>query len=165
MKISLSLLVVIFCLVACNKEMEIIDPPPAGENLTDSYLVFGHFYGFCQGETCIEIFKLENEKLYQDTVDSYPNRDDFYVAEFKLEDNSLYQEASALLTGFPGVLYDNTNSVYGSPDTADQGGLYIERFENGERHFWILDNFNNDFDNDIKEYMKKIHEIIEKINS
>jgi hypothetical protein len=33
--------------------------------------IFGHFYGKCVGEGCVETFKLENGKLYEDDTDQY----------------------------------------------------------------------------------------------
>ena len=35
------------------------------------YLVFGHFYGMCAGEGCVETFKLTDLELFEDTVDDY----------------------------------------------------------------------------------------------
>ena len=45
---------------------------------TSDYLIFGHFYGECSGEKYIEIFRLEQNQLFEDTKDIYPNSTSFY---------------------------------------------------------------------------------------
>lgn len=48
--------------------------------LSDSdYIIFGHFYGFYIGENCIDIYRLENSKIFEDTKDKYPNSQDYYI--------------------------------------------------------------------------------------
>ena len=56
----------VFC--SCNKDDEI-------ELNQTVFLVFGHFYGECIGEECVEIFKLTTNKLYEDTNDNYSGTD------------------------------------------------------------------------------------------
>ena len=48
----------------------------------EEYIVFGHFYGYCVGEGCIEMYKIEDSRVYEDTKDQYPGRDDFYQGHF-----------------------------------------------------------------------------------
>ena len=50
----------VFMLTSCEKDDNL-------ELSTSDYIIFGHFYGKCVGEQCIEIFRLENEKLFEDT--------------------------------------------------------------------------------------------------
>lgn len=42
------------------------------------YIIFGHFYGECLGEKGIEIFTLEDDKLFEDSNDRYPSSTGFY---------------------------------------------------------------------------------------
>jgi hypothetical protein len=37
----------------------------------NSFLVFGHFYGECFGEGCVETYKLTDVSLYEDVLDDY----------------------------------------------------------------------------------------------
>ena len=50
-------------------------------NSNTATLTFGHYFGFCQGEECIEIFKLTNSELSEDTTDQYPGQQ-FYNGMF-----------------------------------------------------------------------------------
>ena len=50
----------------CDKQENIYPPD-------EDYIVFGHYYGMCFGEQCVEIFKIENQQLFEDTLDEYAN--------------------------------------------------------------------------------------------
>ena len=64
MKTLYILLISTCVLVGCNNSDDIA--------LTDDdYLIFGHYYGECGGEGCIETFKLTSNTLYEDTLDNY----------------------------------------------------------------------------------------------
>ena len=54
-----------------------------GEGTTD-YIVFGHFYGECVGEQCVEIFKLTKDQLSEDSNDTYPGSDHGYSGNFRM---------------------------------------------------------------------------------
>jgi hypothetical protein len=69
-KILILLCLPLTFLISCKKDNAAIPP--------SDYLIFGHFYGECSGERCIEIFKLEKDKLFEDKADQYPNYDAFY---------------------------------------------------------------------------------------
>ncbi len=56
------------------------------------YFIFGHFYGYCVGEGCVEIFKIEGENLYEDENDFYPTSTDFYKAKWKMLDKTEYEK-------------------------------------------------------------------------
>ena len=65
MKKLVLILAAVVLLIACTK---------SDNNMTineQNFLVFGHFYGFCGGESCVETFKLTDEKLFEDTIDDY----------------------------------------------------------------------------------------------
>ncbi len=149
MKIFVSLLITsLFFLTSCKKE----DSNPGID-----YLIFGHFYGFCQGEECIEIFKLDEEKLYEDTNDTYPSADDFYEGDFVELSNERYQVVSDLLDYFPSDLLDETDTVLGAPDASDGGGLYIEISQNGVRDFWLLDQFKENVPDQYHYFMDSVN--------
>lgn len=133
---NLIFILLIFLVSGCNEN----DP-----GLDDyDYLVFGSFYGFCQGEACIEIFKVTGSDVYEDTKDIYPGREELYSGNFKKLDRSFYAAAKGLENYIPAELINSKEKVIGQPDAGDWGGLYFEFSANGTREFWIIDaNKNN----------------------
>ncbi|MFZ9980508.1 MAG: hypothetical protein ACO3FI_00615 [Cyclobacteriaceae bacterium] len=103
------------------------------------YLVFGTFYGFCQGEGCIEIFKVTGADVYEDTRDIYPTNDPPYSGNFVKMDRSFYQLAKGLENEIPARLLNTKEKVIGQPDAGDWGGIYFEISVNGKREYWIID--------------------------
>lgn len=74
---SLVICLAIFLFTSCDNGSN------NGLSLSDSdYIIFGHFYGECGGETCIEIFRLEKDKLFEDINDNYPNSQNFYDGNY-----------------------------------------------------------------------------------
>ena len=121
------------------------------------YIVFGHFYGECVGKECIEIFRLEKDKLFEDTKDRYPNSKDFYVGNYVQLSQQKFIDTKDLTNTFPTDLLNETNNVIGQPDAGDWGGLYVEYNFNGVRKFWLLDQMKSNVP-------KKYHNFIDKIN-
>ncbi len=143
----------IFLLCSC-----IIEPY---EIKTTDYLIFGHFYGECRGEGCIEMFKIENEMLYEDENDTYPTSTDFYNAKWKVLDKTKYEEVKNLTEFIPKKLLNDNNRIIGQPDAGDWGGIYIE-IKIGDTHkFWLMDKMRS---NVPKEYHEFLNKVEEKIN-
>ena len=130
----------------------------------DSYLVFGRFYGECLGEQCVEIFKLEHERLFEDTNDIYPGNDNFYTGNFVELGNDKYQLVKDLRDHFPKKLLEEIQVVYGCPDCADQGGLYIEYKSDTIHKYWILDQSKTNVPEYLHAFMDLVNEKIEIIN-
>ena len=130
---------------------------------TSDYLVFGHFYGECAGEQCVEIFRLEQNRLLEDTRDSYPNSTGFYNANYKLLTNQKFNDAKDLLNFFSNDLLTETNLVIGQPDAGDWGGLYIEYNFNGTRKFWLLDQMKSNVPTKYHNFIDKVNEKIKLI--
>ena len=126
---------ILLSLSACDKEDLSLDK--------EDTLVFGKFYGFCMGEQCIEIFKAANGKVYEDTKDQYPNRDDFYEGNFVERTDADFEKVMALAQLIPTELSTARDTVFGMPDAGDWGGLYLEWTHNDQRSFWIIDNMQN----------------------
>ncbi len=101
--------------------------------------MFGHFFGFCDGEQCIEIFRLEQERLLEDTKDKYPRTDDFYQGAYVRQTSAHFDACKDLKDFFPADLLLESNHVIGQPDAGDWGGLYIEYNFDGTHQFWLLD--------------------------
>lgn len=124
---------------------------------TSDYLVFGHFYGECRGEGCIEIFRLEQNQLLEDTRDIYPVSTSFYDGDYKLLTKDQFNDVKDLLDFFPNDLLMESTTVIGQPDAGDWGGLYIEYNLNGTRKFWLLDQMKSNVP-------VKYHSFIDKVN-
>jgi len=140
-------------LALCSKEAHQTQSPP-------DYLIFGHFYGHCIGEECIEIFKLTDEGLFEDVSDSYLATE----FEFSPLGAEAFNVARDLQQALPAPLLNSTDSSFGCPDCADQGGLYIEISTNGERRSWRIDQDKSMVPGYLHFYMDKINQVIETIN-
>lgn len=155
----LSLLAVFsLILTACNKNDD-EDPEVELE-----YLIFGHFFGECGGEECVEIFKLENGKLFEDSNDTYPGSNDFYDADFSELSSDLFDQVDGLQEVFPTGLLSEENVVIGQPDAGDWGGLYIEYKTGGTHEFWLLDLAKNNVSEDYHNFIDEVSEKINLIN-
>lgn len=113
------------------------------------YFIFGHFFGECGGEQCVEIFVIQNEKLYEDTLDDYPGIADFEDRQLMLLDNAAYTIAASLPDQMPDELWNETETTIGQPDAGDWGGIYVEVKRNGETRYWLIDHW----DDHIPEYL------------
>ena len=149
----ITLILLVTLLISCKKSN-------LGEN---DYLIFGHFYGECWGERCVETFKLTDIKLFEDTTDSYqyqsPNNGGFV----KLS-NYKFKLVKDLTDYFPIKLFNESNTVFGCPDCADQGGLYIEYKKNGNIGHWTIDQRTRNVPDYLHKFIDKVNEKIELIN-
>ncbi len=124
----------------------------------DFYLVFGHFYGECFGETCIEIFKIENNILYEDTLDNYPVFNNTpHKASYVQLSNDKYEKVKHLLDLIPNELFSENALVVGQPDAGDWGGLYLETNKSGKTNYWLIDKMKRN----IPEYLHALVDSLE----
>lgn len=141
---------------SCSKKDEKEDPP--------NYLIFGHYYGECSGESCIEIFCLEPSRLLEDANDNYPG-DGFYSADFFVLSNEQYNDANGLMNFFPDTLLNINETTLGCPDCADGGGLYIEYNVDGVRRYWRIDQNKSNVPSSLHEFMDEVNSRIDLINN
>ena len=130
-----------------------------------NYLVFGHYYGMCGGESCVEIFKINNKNLWEDLNDAYPSPTNYYVGDFYTLDNNLFNQVSDLITFFPSDLLNEQAIVIGMPDYADGGGLYIEYNYFGEHKFWLIDQIKTNVPDYLHNFIDIVNDKISIINS
>ncbi len=128
------------------------------------YLVFGHFYGHCAGDNCIQIFKITNGKLYEDTLDDYPTHDRPYVGNYTELSQANYEKLSALRGSIPSQLYAETDTIIGQPDAGDWGGLYLEVFINGQKKFWLIDQNKTNLPVYLHDFVDEMNATIADIN-
>ena len=127
----------------------------------DDYLIFGHFYGFCVGESCVEIFKLTDLKLYEDTEDNYT----LEAFNFVEKENEKFNLVKDLTDYFPTALLTEKESVFGCPDCSDGGGVFIEYSKNGIKKSWRIDQFEENVPEYLHDFMDKVNEKISLINN
>jgi hypothetical protein len=127
---------------------------------SSNYIVFGHFYGFCGGETCIEKFKLTSDKIYEDTNDVYPGTIGATNPNYVQLSNEKFLAAQDLMNFFPNSLLAETNTTIGMPDASDGGGLYIRYHFNGVDKVWLIDQFKINVPSDYHAFMDKVNEKI-----
>jgi hypothetical protein len=127
------------------------------------YLIFGHFYGECAGEPCIEIFKIEKNKLFEDTTDVYPGSQTYYAGKYIQLSQQKFVETKDLIDSFPADLLNETNTVIGIPDGGDWGGLYVEYNFNGVRKFWLLDQLKSNVPAKYHDFIDKANEKIKQL--
>ncbi len=124
------------------------------------YIIFGHFYRECVGERCVEIFRLEQEKLFEDTKDELPFGNKFYEGNYVLLSQRQFDRTKDLTNSFPTELLNEANTVIGRPDEGDWGGLYIEYNFNGVRKFWLLDQKHSNVPPIYHNFIDKVNEKI-----
>ncbi|MBK8505091.1 MAG: hypothetical protein IPL46_24535 [Saprospiraceae bacterium] len=148
------LILTLLLFTSCDKE----------ETARYDYLIFGSFHGFCHGENCIRIYKLEAGRLFEDNKDEYPSREEFYQGDFHLMDQGEVDLVQSLLKDFPDKLLNEEKSQFGCADCADQGGLYLEIKMGSVRKFWIIDQFKSDVPAYLHAYMDEINAKIELLS-
>lgn len=132
------------------------------DNEKPEYIIFGHFYGYCRGEECIEIYKITDQGLYEDTKDSYPNSNKKYQGDFVKLDAFKPKKLQDIQIQIPQELLNENTTVLGIPDGADGGGIYLE-LPTGQ--YWLLDMNTNYLPQYLHPLRKRIVEVIEIINS
>ena len=151
-----SIILTSLVIYSCTKENTEDDPV--------RYLIFGHYYGECVGESCIDIFCLETTRLLEDANDTYPS-DNFYAADFYVLSEDKFNEVNGLMSFFPDTLLSINETTIGCPDCADGGGLYIEYNVDGIRRFWRIDQVKENVPSSLHAFMDEVNERIELINN
>jgi hypothetical protein len=128
-------------------------------------MTFGHFYGECVGEGCVEIYKIESDGLFEDTLDMYPLFNEAYAGQFQKLSNDKFEAVKDLIDEFPTELFGEENVVIGNPDGGDWGGIYLEYNRIGYPvQYWILDKNEENMPAIYNDYVDKIIEKIALIN-
>lgn len=130
----------------------------------EDYIMFGHFYGFCKGEHCIEIFKLTDDQLYEDQNDKYPSSESAYEGDFKPMSSEKYKKVKSLINKVPAELLNEEQHVIGAPDAADGGGIYFEYSVRGKKHFWLIDKMEGNIPEYLHSFKEEIEDAIDKIS-
>ena len=150
MRILVGLLCILLATSACSNEDD-------GLVLSEkNFLIFGHFYGECFGEGCIETFKLTNTTLYEDTLDDYAGRERNFVAL----DNSSFLLVKDLADQFPTQLLATTEEFIGCPDCADGGGIFIQYVRDDQVRTWRIDQVKSNIPAFLHPFVDQVNEKI-----
>ncbi len=142
----------ILSFATCDKEQ----PTVLDEN---DFLIFGHFYSECDGEYCVETFKLTYDQLFEDLNDNYPGTDfDFVV----LPDEK-FEQVKDLPHRLPHELLTTEEDYFGCPDCGDQGGLLIQYSQNGNLKSWKIDQAKRDIPSYLHGFVDNVNEKIRLI--
>lgn len=126
-------------------------------------ITFGRYYGKCIGNSCIEIFRLIDLTLLEDTLDNYPISGVFYQGKFTQFKGSAKIKTSDILPSFPLELLDSKVTTYGTPDAGDWGGIYLE-YQDGDYHrYWFLDLHIGNNPKFVREYVTLLNDRITEI--
>lgn len=173
-KLFLSAVFVLLLFNSCENEDElfIVDPiPDISERASDDLitrgatLTFGRYYGKCLGNSCIEIFKLNDGKLWEDVIDRFPSSDSFYEGRFTEFGGSEKINTEKLLRALPSELikYRSNFNTIGEPDAGDAGGIYLEFQNLGIRKLWLIDLSKQDLPKHLAIYVELINNTIDEI--
>lgn len=127
----------------------------------DDYMIFGHYFGECLGEQCVETYKLTEDKLFEDSQDNYGGGP-FSFVEL---DSDIFSDVYDLVDEFPEELDDVTDATFGCPDCHDQGGVYIQYNRDGETKEWRIDRNKEAIPAYLHGFIDSISEAIDKINN
>ena len=151
--------------IACEKETVHFCPMGSLE-----YMIFGHFYGECVGEGCVEIYKIDffDKTLAENTDDIYPSGAGPYEGEnYNFLSNEQYNLVKDLVDDFPAQLLSEDAHVFGNPDGGDWGGLYVEIRRFGDAAgsgFWLLDKNEENMPEVYNAFADRINDKIALIN-
>jgi hypothetical protein len=121
-------------------------------------LVFGSFAGYCVGERCVEIYALQDGKLYEDKNDNYPQSGSPVDFNFELLSDDKFELAEDMFESIPAELLATESTTFGCPDCTDGGGVYIEIKRDTRTEIFFIDNFKNN----IPEYL---HPLVDNVRA
>ena len=144
-------------IMSCDKsEVDGIGP--------SDYLVFGHYYGKCFGEGCVETFKLEDRRLLEATFDQYAPQSFYNFEAFDVLSDAKFEAVKDLISFFPEELLSDERTIIGQPDAGDWGGIYVEIKTESIHRFWLLDQMDTDMPEKYNAFVDRINEKITLIN-
>lgn len=159
MKRFLFCLLILPFLMACSESFE----TPAVQKVSIDELIFGRFYGMCSGESCVEIYLVNNEELLEDTTDNILFQELFRTGQYLEMSEEEHQTAMELLREVPIQLTQQNNEVYGCPDCLDQGGLHLRIKDDDTDRNFRFDLQNSENPEYLRPYLKKVNEVVNQL--
>ena len=124
----------------------------------NDYLIFGTFYGECGGEGCVEIFKIEKDRLLEDRTDHYPGAEFYEFDDFDVLPQEKFELVKDLVNFLPASLLQEESGVFGIPDGADWGGAFVEYKSKNIHKYWVLDQMESNMPEAFNQFVDKINE-------
>jgi len=126
----------------------------------EDYVIFGKYYGECMGD-CVHLYRLTTSELFEDDQEwGVPDEFPFFSTSMA---SSKFEAAKHLLGSIPKDLKSASQSTYGCPDCADQGGFYLELMEDGEKRKWHIDVWDEGQSSEIINYKAQIDLVVNDI--
>ena len=124
-RVSYLLVFFLFFSIGCIKSKEKIEDEKVPQiNDAVTMLTFGSYYGMCQGD-CVNLFTLTPQELIKEATSKlsiHATTDGEYMVLSKEQ----HARVVSLLSSIPSqLLTGETDTTFGCPDCADQGGYYI----------------------------------------
>ncbi|XZF14186.1 hypothetical protein ACTHGU_20600 [Chitinophagaceae bacterium MMS25-I14] len=149
-----------------DKEVVPYDPTFCGTTMipldSTGYFAFGRAYGMCGGPNCATFFKIQNQKIYPDSMDHYNGNMYFMSAPLS---NNAYQQALTVLYIVPSTLTNTADTTIGAPDSHDQGGYYFEYKASASAPVqrWRIDTDTTMLTIDIEGYEIRVGRVIDSL--
>lgn len=129
------------------------------------YLIFGHFYGECVSEGCIEIFKIADGKVFEDTLDRYPVIDELpHPTNFVRLSDDKFQKVKFIVERFPKELFEEKTIYIGQPDVCDWGGFYVETNIGGVSRYWLIDMKESNLPEYLRDFTHSMNDAIKQLS-
>lgn len=120
------------------------------------YIIYGTYAGECMGH-CATMYKLENSKLLIDTTDSYFDNNGKSIT---FRGDALNKEqllkAQVVKQKLPELLLQSGSKEFGSPDSHDQGGIFIELKSGLNTKRFHIDTELDKIPSELRDYAKLI---------
>jgi hypothetical protein len=141
---------------SCNK--------PEEDKYVADALVFGTYYGMC-ASTCLNMYEIRHSTLAKDDSVVYADLTWNYTFKtYRLIAKTKQQIAVQLLNEVPKELFANGTTTYGSPDSHDQGGVYLEvKSIPGNYKFRLDMDDTPDQSADVRAYKQKVLSVLKQI--
>lgn len=124
------------------------------------HLVFGTFYGECAGN-CTVLYRIQSGLLFEDDVEiGIP---DVILFNDQPLSEAKYLIAEELVTTFPSDLTGSDKEVYGCPDCADQGGVYLELKQGDNTRKWRIDTRDEEQSTQIIAYKMSLAAVLDSL--
>jgi len=111
----------------------------------------------------VRFFKLDKDKLFEDSKHTYPTGNSFYEENFVQLPKEKFDITKDLTSYFPANLLKEKETVIGQPDAGDWGGLYVEYNAKGLRKFWFLDKKKSNVPTKYHNFIDKMNEKIAQL--
>ena len=80
-------------------------------------------------------------------------------------DNEQFELVNDLSDFFPSQLLNESDTIFGCPDCADGGGLFIQYSDNGVLKSWRIDQVQNNVPSYLHDFIDKVNARIVLINN